>query len=105
MGNRKTKIRYFTIADYEEEIWLREQHQNGWEDVVYRLDYKNNKENGDYFQIFKDYGWEYFNRCVGWLYFRIPVSNTDTEQDSEIGHSARLRFAAARCLLSENTCA
>ena len=28
---RKTKIRFFTIADYEdEELWLRRQHQNGW---------------------------------------------------------------------------
>ena len=103
MSNRKTMIRFFTIADYEEEeIWLREQHKNGWklvktvlpcffifenctpEDVVYRLDYKNNTEKGDYLQIFKDYGWEYFNRCAGWLYFRKLVSNTDAEQDSEI---------------------
>lgn len=103
MNKRKTLIRFFTIADYEEEeLWLRKKHKNGWklvktvmpcffvfesctpEDVVYRLDYKNNTENNDYFQIFKDYGWEYFNRCAGWLYFRRPVSATDTQQDSEI---------------------
>ena len=30
MSNRKTMIRFFTIADYEEEeIWLREQHKKG----------------------------------------------------------------------------
>lgn len=103
MGNRRTVIRFFTVADYEEEeIWLREKHKSGWklvrnflpcfyvfercapEDVVYRLDYKNNTESGDYFQIFRDYGWEYFNRCAGWLYFRKPVSETDAEQDAEI---------------------
>lgn len=103
MSNRKTMTRFFTIADYEEEeIWLREQHKQGWklvktvlpcffiferckpEDVVYRLDYKNNTENSDYLQIFADYGWEYFNRCMGWLYFRKLVSNTDTEKDNEI---------------------
>lgn len=103
MNERKTMIRFFTVSDYEEEeIWLRDQHRNGWklartvlpcfyifercapEDVVYRLDYKNNAERGDYFQIFQDYGWEYFNRCMGWLYFRRPVSGTDTEQDTEI---------------------
>ena len=103
MSDKKMKIRFFTIADYEEEeIWLRQQHKSGWklvktvlpcfyifesctpEDVVYRLDYKNNTENSDYFQLFQDYGWEYFNRCVGWLYFRKPVSETDTEQDIEI---------------------
>ncbi len=103
MRNKKLKIRFFTIADYEEEeIWLREMHQKGWklvktvipcfyffesctpEDVVYRLDYKNNGESNDYFQLFQDYGWEYFNRCAGWLYFRKPVSEADTEQDTEI---------------------
>ena len=103
MNNRKTVIRFFIIADYEEEeIWLQSQHKNGWkllkiiqpcfyifekcmpEDVVYRLDYKNNEENSDYFQIFKDYGWEYIDRCVGWLYFRKSSSEADSEQDREI---------------------
>lgn len=103
MSNKKMMIRFFTIADYEEEeIWLRQQHKRGWklmktvlpcfyffesctpEDVVYRLDYKNNTENSDYLQLFQDYGWEYFNHCVGWLYFRKFVSETDTEQDLEI---------------------
>ena len=103
MSDRKTVIRFFTVADYEEEeICLRDQHKRGWkltktilpcfyifescppEDVVYRLDYKNSTENWEYFQLFQDYGWEYFNRCVGWLYFRKPVSETDTAQDAEI---------------------
>ena len=80
--SRKTEIRIFTIADYEEEeVWLREQHRQGWklvntnlpvfyhfvkcepEDVVYRLDYKNSEEDGNYMQMFQDYGWEYFNSC------------------------------------------
>lgn len=31
MPETKTMIRFFTIADYEEEeIWLHEQHKNGW---------------------------------------------------------------------------
>ena len=100
---KKTMLRFFTIADYEEEeIWLREQHNAGWElqrtvapcfyifescqpqDVVYRLDFKNNTENSEYLQIFKDYGWEYFNCCMGWLYFRKPASQMETEQDGEI---------------------
>ena len=57
---RKTLVRFFTIADYEEEeLWLRKQHRNGLklvkmtppffftfeectpEDVIYRLDYRN----------------------------------------------------------------
>ncbi|NLD87111.1 MAG: DUF2812 domain-containing protein [Clostridiales bacterium] len=103
MSDRKTMIRFFTIADYEEEErWLREQHKKGLklvkiiipcfyifercapEDVVYRLDYQNDKEGGDYFQIFKDYGWEYFTRCNGWLYFRKAASEAESEVDSEI---------------------
>jgi hypothetical protein len=70
MSDRKTLVRFFTIADYEEEeIWLREQHKNGWklvktdvpcfyifesyapEDVVYRLNFKKNREDRDYLQI------------------------------------------------------
>ncbi len=103
MSSRKTVIRFFTIADFEEEeLWLHNQHKDGWklsgmtppcfytfekctpENVAYRLDYKNNAETSDYFQIFKDYGWEYICRCVGWLYFRKPSSETEPEQDSEI---------------------
>lgn len=31
MSEKKTWIRFFTIADYEEEeSWLRNQHQKGW---------------------------------------------------------------------------
>lgn len=103
MNSRKTVIRFFTIADYEEEeVWLHNQHKNGWklskmippcfyifekctpEDMAYRLDYKNNAETSNYFQIFRDYGWEYIGRCLGWLYFRKPLSETDCKQDSEI---------------------
>lgn len=103
MNDRETVIRYFTIADYEEEeVWLRNKHKNGWkllrmtqpcfyiferctpEDMTYRLDYKNNAETSNYFQIFRDYGWEYINQSVGWLYFRKPSSETDSEQNDEI---------------------
>ena len=78
MGETKLKIRFYTIADFkEEEIWLREEHKKGWkltkmvppyfyhfekcppEDVIYRLDFRNNKENEDYMQMVQDYGWEY----------------------------------------------
>ena len=101
--SRKTEIKVFTIADYEEEeIWLREQHRQGWklvntnlpvfyhfvkcepEDVVYRLDYKNSKEDGAYMQLFQDYGWEYFNNCMGWLYFRKPAADMDSDMEEEI---------------------
>lgn len=98
MSDQKTLIRFYTIADFkEEEQWLETQHRQGWklvtiippciyrfekcnpEDVRYRLDYKNNKENQDYMQMMTDYGWEYFGRCVGWLYFRKSGSDVSYE--------------------------
>ncbi len=104
MAETKTIFRFFTIADYEEEeAWLREQHREGWkmlrlyppgfyvfercepEDVVYRLDFpQSGIAEGDYLQLFRDYGWEYFARWLGWMYFRKPASEADSEQDSEI---------------------
>ena len=103
MSETKTRIRFFTIADYEEEeIWLRRQHSSGWklirtvlpcfyvfercapEDVVYRLDYKNSTETGDYLQLYRDYGWECCERMSGWLYFRKPASACETEAEGEI---------------------
>lgn len=99
----KTATRFFTIADYEEEeIWLREQHRNGWkltkttlpcfytfescvpEDVIYRLDFQNGGEKDDYYQIFRDYGWEPFERMAGWIYFRKRAAEVDAEQDGEL---------------------
>lgn len=103
MNDQITIIRFFTIADYEEEeIWLHNQHKNGWkliemkppclyvfekcssEDVAYRLDYKNNSETANYFQMFTDYGWEYIGHCAGWLYFRKPSSEMESVYDGEL---------------------
>ncbi len=102
MAETKTVFRFFTIADFEEEeAWLREQHRAGWklknaavflytfercapEDVIYRLDYKNGEESEDYLQLFRDYGWEYFDHNAGWLYFRKPAAEVTDEADGEI---------------------
>jgi hypothetical protein len=103
MSKTKLKIRFFTIADYEEEErWLRSQHQNGWkfvkmvppcfytfeqcipEDVIYRLDFKNKGVTGDYMQMYADFGWEYTGHCMNWLYFRKPASQVDGEKEGEL---------------------
>ena len=100
---RKTMIRFFTIADYEEEeIWLRKRHAEGWklvemtppcvytfeacepEDVIYRLDYKNSDQTEEYMQMLEDFGWEYFAECLGWLYFRKPAKEAASEEDGEL---------------------
>lgn len=103
MAETCTRIRFFTIADFEEEeMWLRDQSREGWrlvgmtppciynferceaEDVIYRLVYKNNEENPEFMQMVEDYGWERAGRCLGWLYFRKPVSEMENENDGEI---------------------
>ena len=99
----KTIYKFITIADYEEEeVWLREQHRSGWklvkmtppcqfkfescdpEDVIYRLDYKNDTHTEEYLQMVKDFGWEYVDKFGGWLYFRKPASEAETEEDGEL---------------------
>lgn len=103
MANYKTKIRYFTIADYEEEqAWLEDQHKQGWKlkkitppcfftfeevgpkEVVYQLDYKNEKVTGEYLQMFRDYGWEYSGSCMGWNYFWKAKSQVESSSELEI---------------------
>lgn len=100
---RKTMLHFFTIADFEEEeIWLREQHKSGWkmvkmippcvyifescrpEDVIYRIDYKNSRQTEEYMQMVKDFGWEYFTECVGWLYFRKKADEAKSENEGEL---------------------
>ena len=100
---RKTFIRFFTIADYEEEeIWLRELHRCGWkmvdfkppmfyicescepEDVVYRLDFKNNTQTGEYMQMLRDFGWDCYFSFFGWLYFRKPADVYGEEGEDEL---------------------
>lgn len=103
MNSTKMMIRFFTIADYnEEEQWLREQHKKGWkfagttppcfyrfevcepEDVIYRLDYKNGRNTPEYMQMLADYGWEYCGLCIGWMYLRKPACTMENENDGEL---------------------
>ena len=103
MGKRQTKIRFFTIADYnEEQAWLEEQHENGWklvkvtapcfftfeecvpEEVSYRLEFNQTKATDDYLQMYEDYGWEYIGGCINWSYFRKPVADSTAERENEI---------------------
>lgn len=99
----KVFFRLYTIADFEEEeIWLREQAKKGLrfekmivpgfyffeecqpEDVVYRLDFKNGAADAEYTQMFSDFGWEYAGKCMGWIYFRKPAAEMDSEEEEEI---------------------
>ncbi|MBQ8232487.1 MAG: DUF2812 domain-containing protein [Lachnospiraceae bacterium] len=107
-SNLKREIHYFLLHEYEkEETYLREMHRNGWklksltipcfytfekcepEDVVYRLDFKqvnNVAEEQEYLQLYRDYGWEYFQKMNDYLYFRKKASednNLEIFSDNE----------------------
>ena len=102
MKETKTELRFFTIADWEEEqTYLTNQHKNGWrftglsllclyhferctpEAVVYQLDYCGEKGSGKetYVQMFTDCGWEYLSDHAGYSYFRKPVSAMQGEEE------------------------
>lgn len=103
MAETVTKIRVFTIADFkEEEDWLREMARQGlhllrmtpplvyvfekgepW-DVIYRLDFPNNEEGGDYARMLTDFGWENCGRCMGWVYWRRRAAETENEGEREL---------------------
>ncbi|MDF2543833.1 MAG: hypothetical protein K0S47_3551 [Herbinix sp.] len=97
METKIVKKRFF-LADYEEEqIFLQEQHKNGWkllkskgnlytfekcrtEDYIYQLDFNlNNKDEEAYIQIFVDCGWEFIQKMGQWYYFRKLRSEVDGE--------------------------
>lgn len=100
MKDRKTAFRYFTIMEYEkEERWLEEQHREGWrltdakvcvyrfercepEEVVYQLDYSEDgrARREEYFQMFRDCGWEHVLDNVGYSYFRKPKSQMEGDE-------------------------
>ena len=95
----KKEFKFFTIFKYEEEQeYLRDMQKHGWklvkisgigtyhfeeceaEDVVYQLDYNLNK-NDEYFQMFKDCGWEYLFDFAQYSYFRKPKSEMQGEEE------------------------
>lgn len=118
MNNRKIAISFLTFADFDKmEIWLHNQHKNGWkllrrllpcvflferctpENVTYRLDYKNNEETSNYVQVLRDNGWEYFYRRAGWLCFCKPISGTGCQQDSENFFDNASRIDMINCMI------
>ncbi len=103
MAKTKTKMKIFTIADYEkEEKWLESKHAEGWkltkvvfpvfyvfeqttpEKIIYKLEFNEEEVTEDYLKMYQDYGWEFFGSHVGWNYFRKLESEIMDESDKEI---------------------
>lgn len=103
MAETVTKIKVFTIADFrEEEIWLREMARRGLHllrmvpplvyifekgeprDDIYRLDFTNDDQGGDYARMLAEFGWENCGRCMGWIYWRRSAEELASEGEGEL---------------------
>lgn len=98
----KLALRFFTVPEWEnEQDYLRSMHKKGWrfvryilpcfycfescepEDVVYQLDYNEDgaaRHSDEYFQLFRDCGWEFVQYFAGFSYFRKPASELHGEE-------------------------
>lgn len=100
MKTTKRTLKFFSVADWEEEeIYLRKMHQQGWklvsggivctfarcepEDVIYQLDYNeaSHKDSEAYRQMFADSGWEYIQDFAGYSYFRKPAAEMQEHEE------------------------
>ncbi|SMP56580.1 Protein of unknown function [Sphaerochaeta associata] len=113
MKNQKRELKFFTIAEYEQEQeYLRRRHNEGWrllkvtlpgiylfeaceaEDVIYQLDYhKEGLGSQDtYVKMFKDCGWEYMFDFFGYSYFRKREERMQGDEEIFCDEASRLDF-------------
>ena len=111
MKNKKTEIRFFSVADHEkEQEYLSRMHREGWkivrvgvpciyhfevcepEKVVYQLDYyqENKFQREEYLKMFRDCGWEYLFDFMEYHYFRKPAAEMDGNEEIFCDDESRL---------------
>ena len=111
MNAVKKELKFFGITEYEQEgEYLRRMHKQGWkftnvrfpgiysfeecvpEDVVYQLDYNQEGLNhrDEYFQMFRDCGWEHLLEYVGYSYFRKSAAEMQEDEGIFCDESSRL---------------
>ena len=109
MAGTKTKIRWFSITQYDKEArWLEKMHSEGWkftgvnmpcffhfekcesESYTYQLDYSKDGSSPDYIKLFEDCGWEYITDCMGYSYFRKKTSEVTGHEDIFCDDESRL---------------
>jgi hypothetical protein len=95
MSETITRFKFFWAdQDEQQETWLRAMAQQGlhldanpirfslgfWTfrrgapaDVVYRVNYANDKNDGDFRQLLEDAGWTLAASAFGWQYWRTPA--------------------------------
>ena len=100
-NNTITKFKWFWAwNDAAEESWLEEMSKKGYhltsfgfpgfynfvvsgpKHYVYRLDYQilKTRDKNEYFQLFKDAGWDHIGEMSGWQYFRKEVRAGETPE-------------------------
>lgn len=111
MKNTKRELRFFSVPEWKkEELFLREQHKNGWkfvkvsgfgvyhfekctpEDTIYQLDYNQDgvAHKEEYIKMFSDCGWEYLQDYFGYSYFRKAASAMDGAEEIFCDDASRL---------------
>ncbi len=118
---KKRKL-FMPWQDQQQEDWLREMSQQGWQldhvyfpatykfervtprDTIYRLDFKEKRKDREtYLQIFEDAGWEHVQSFNGWQYFRKPAEAGQgeifTDTSSKVEKYRRIRDAFVTLLL------
>lgn len=111
MSNKKTTLKLFTIAQYQqEEEYLSSMHENGWKlskitfpgiyhfekcdpkKVTYRLDYNKDgiKHKSEYVKMFSDCGWDYLFDFVGYSYFCKESDNQPEKEEIFCDDASRL---------------
>lgn len=114
-AKRIKKFRWFWAwEDEKEEAWLRAMSNQGWHlvqatlpgwytfqrgesvDYVYRLDFITTHErNEEYYNLFRDAGWEHLGEMSSWQYFRIQAQDGGspeiyTDPESKVGKYRRV---------------
>jgi hypothetical protein len=128
MGETRRVLKFYGVwQDEREEAWLSRMAGEGWHlerafigcytfrrgqprEMAYRLDYRllKGKERSDYFQLFRDAGWEYVDTLANWHYFRTPATDGElpeiyTDPASRIDKYRRVMWILV-LILAMNVC-
>lgn len=113
---------FWADQDAEQEVWLREKAREGlhlvkvneicgWtfsrgapDDMVYRVDYNNQRNAAAYRQLFEDAGWELAAGVAGWQYWRKqagdgPAPEIFTDLSSSLSKYKQILEMLAMCAL------
>jgi hypothetical protein len=120
--NKQTVVKYhwfWAWDDEKEEAWLRQMASQGLHllspqpfgryvftrgparDMVYRLDFVTGSQSlANYYQLFKDAGWEHAGQMGGWQYWRTEAANGRTPEILTDNQSKIAKYSRVAGLLA-----